>query len=552
MAAYKETPRQQMISMMYLVLTAMLALNVSKEVVDAFVVVNESIEETNVNFDDKINEAYGKFAKQYQMNQEKVEPLWQSANAIRDLSNDMRTYLKGVRDTVMIKAEHKTMEELKIFVAEELGKSVDEIDEIPLSLLKSHDKYDETTNYFVPNVENPSKKGKAGEIRRKFEAYREQALEQISPEARDKFSIGPNFEATYRDANGKKEGWEVHNFYHTIMAADVTILNKLITEVNNAEFELLNHLYSAISEQDFKFSNIEAKVIPQKSYILLGEEYQADVLVAAYDTTQQPKVYIQRGVDKVKDRNKATLVKSTDDIVNLKLKGNSVGEHKYAGLIVITSPDGSENEYHFNDSYIVGKRSATVSATKMNVLYKGVDNPISISVPGVANSQLQPRINVGAIKNQGNGNYMVNIPGDADVNENANIEVYAKVDGKSSFFTNYEFRVKRIPNPTPTIGGAFSSGEVERNFMKAASIIAKKPEYFDFDYTFPVKGFVMWYQGTDGYWVDLRSTSHRFTPEMLALFDRLPTGSRITFENIRVAAPEGERLLKTNIAIKLR
>ncbi|HKK09526.1 MAG TPA: GldM family protein, partial [Bacteroidales bacterium] len=380
--------------------------------------------------------------------------------------------------------------------------------------------------------------------------YREQMLSLVPVTARERFHIGPNFDTTFYDADRKLVSWEVNSFYHTIMAADVTILNKLITEVNNSELDMLNFLYGSISEEDFKFSNVEAKVIPKKNYVLLGEEYKASVFVAAYDTTQRPQVYIQQGVDKITNLNNATRVESIEDMVSINLEGTSVGEQKYAGIIRLKSPDGTWNTYSFNDSFQVGRRSATVSATKMNVFYKGVENPLSISVPGVAASQIRPSINVGALRAEGNGKYIVTIPG--DVNQKATVRVNALIDGEESLFEAYDFRVKRIPDPTPTIGGAYSSGEVERDFLKVSSIIAKTPESFDFDYTFLVEGFVMWYQGADGYWVDLESNSHQFTPEMQRLFDRLPINSRITFEDIVVKAPEGERTLKTTIAIKIR
>ncbi|HKK09893.1 MAG TPA: hypothetical protein VJ939_03610, partial [Bacteroidales bacterium] len=235
MAAYKETPRQKMIAMMYLVLTAMLALNVSKEVIDAFVVVNDSIEKTNENFNDKIDQTYAKFQFQYEMNQEKVDSLWRKAQRIKKHSDEMRNFLAAVRDTAIMKAEHKTMEEIKNNVADELGVSPGEITDIPLSLLKSKDKYDETTRYFVPSLEQPRKKGMATTIRQEFLDYREDMLGLLPPGARDRFKIGPNFDTTYYDADRKPVSWEVNNFYHTIMAADVTILNKLITEVNNSE-----------------------------------------------------------------------------------------------------------------------------------------------------------------------------------------------------------------------------------------------------------------------------------------------------------------------------
>lgn len=550
MAAYKETPRQKMIAMMYLVLTAMLALNVSKEVIDAFAVVNDSIEKTNESFDDKINQTYAKFEFQYNLNKEKVEPLWQKAQEIKRLSEDMRTYLAAVRDTTIIKTENKTMEEIKRHVAEEQGVEPEEVDQIPVRFLEKKNDYDKVSNYFVPNLDKPREKGKAQEVRRRFVEYREKMLALVHPNQREDFRIGPDFDRDYYNANGQAQTWEENHFYHTIMAAAVTIMNKMITEVNNAEFDMLNHFYSSISEEDFKFSTIEAKVIPKRNYVLKGEEYVADVFVAAYDTTQRPEVYIQPGVDSIVNLDQATRVETNTDLVRVRMEGRGIGENKYAGVVRLQAPDGTYNEYHFKDSFEVGQRAATVSATKMNVFYKGVDNPVSISVPGVPTSQIRPSINVGTLKSEGRGIYTVTIPG--DINQDAVITVNAVVDGEETFFESFDYRVKRIPDPIPSIGGAYTSGRVPRNFLITNSLIAKSPEGFDFDYNFMVTSFDMWFRGEDGYDRQLSSNSYDFTEDMLTQFDRLPVNSRVTFENITVKAPEGERTLPTTISIIIR
>lgn len=550
MAAYKETPRQKMIAMMYLVLTALLALNVSKEVIDAFAVVNESLEKTNKNYSNKIDQIYTVFENKYKMNEEKVGPYWEKAKQAKQYSDEMKSYLEDIRDTVIVLAEGGTLKSIRKDVAEEMGVSPEEIEEIPLNYLKKKDRYDKTTHYFVPNTAKSQSVGKAQEIRKKFLDYREKMLGLMQPENQGSFQIGPDFDADYVNADGVSETWETHNFYHTIMAADVTILNKLITEVQNSEFDVVNYLYSNISEEDFKFTNVEAKVIPDKGYILEGGEYSADVIVAAYDTTQRPEVYIQHGVDSITDLNRATRLESTDDIVNLSFPADEVGEHKYAGVLRIQEPGGLFQKYYFNDSYSVGRKSATVSADKMNVFYQGVPNPVSISVPGIPVHQMKPSIDAGTITSQGNGRYTVNIPGEVD-QSTALIRVNALLEGEETFFDEYAFRIKRIPDPIPSIGGVYTSGEVERDFLTVSSIIAKTPDFFEFDYTFPVIGFVMYYTGADGYPVELVSNTNQFTPEMRAQFERLRTGSRIQFERIRVKAPEGERELENVISIKI-
>ncbi len=550
MAAYKETPRQKMIAMMYLVLTALLALNVSKEVIDAFGVVNESLEKTNQNYSNKIDQIYTVFENKYKANKEKVGPYWEKAKEAREYSDEMKAYLEDTKDSVIVLAEGGTMESIRRNVAEKMGVPADEVDNIPLNYLKRKDQYDKTTHYFVPNTSKSRSKGKAQEIRKRFIEYRENIMGLLPKGDREGLQIGPDFDAEYVNADGQTETWETHNFYHTIMAADVTILNKLITEVQNSEFDVVNYLYSNISEEDFKFTNVEAKVIPEKGYILQGGEYSADVIVAAYDTTQRPQVYIQHGVDSITDLNRATRLESAEDIVNLDFPADEVGEHKYAGVLRIREPGGLFQKYYFKDSYSVGRKSATVSADKMNVFYKGVPNPVSISVPGVPAHQMQPTIDVGTISSEGDGTYSVSIPGEVD-QRTASVRVNALLEGENTFFDEYKFRIKKIPDPTPTIGGTYTSGDVERDFLEVSSIIAKTPDFFEFDYTFPVVSFVMYYTGADGYPVELVSNSNNFTDEMKAQFERLRTGSRIQFERIRVKGPEGERELDNVISIKI-
>ncbi len=105
MAGYKETPRQKMIAMMYLVLTALLALNVSKDILEAFLVVNESIETTNTNFSSKNETTLSKFKQQYEMNQAKVGPFWTKAQEAAAISHDIINYIDWVKFALVSESE---------------------------------------------------------------------------------------------------------------------------------------------------------------------------------------------------------------------------------------------------------------------------------------------------------------------------------------------------------------------------------------------------------------------------------------------------------------
>ncbi|MCD4732595.1 MAG: hypothetical protein K8R74_18495, partial [Bacteroidales bacterium] len=279
MAGYKETPRQKMIAMMYLVLTALLALNVSREILSAFLIVNESMEITNKQFSNKVNEIYADFEKQYTINPKKVEIYWNDAKKARNLSTNLVNYLDDLKAQVISRTE---------------GITVEEADTINLALVEKKDNFDDPTNFFIGS---DTKRGEAESLLDSITVFKEQMNRLIKEEDREAFDLGLKTDAEYRDRDGNKESWAMHHFYHTILAADITILNKFIAETYNAEANVVNYLYSSISEEDFKFDEVSAKVIPNSHHVFRGEECEAEILVAAYDSKQNPEVYVLEGVD---------------------------------------------------------------------------------------------------------------------------------------------------------------------------------------------------------------------------------------------------------------
>ena len=275
MAGYKETPRQKMIAMLYLILTALLALNVSKQILDAFIVVNESMETTNENFSKKLETTISKFKIQYQLNPNKVGPFWEKAQRAHTLSKDLAAYIDSTKVAIIQLADGiETFKEAK---------------GVKLKDVKRIDNYDRTTNYFIGRSQDGSG-GEARKLRDKMEGFKKRMLDLVDPKYRNVMKMGLDTQGPFYDLDGAKQPWEMHNFYRTILAADVTILNKIKAEVYNAEFDVTNYLLSSISAEDFKYDKIDAKVIPKSSYVFMGEEYQAEIVVAAYDTKSHPNV----------------------------------------------------------------------------------------------------------------------------------------------------------------------------------------------------------------------------------------------------------------------
>lgn len=534
MAGNKETPRQRMISMMYLVLTALLALNVSKEVLNAFEIVNESVVRTNLTFSQKINDSYNKFEKSYQLNQTEVLPFWTKALEAQKLSKELILYIDNLRIELIAHTE---------------SVEIDSARNMSFADLVRLDDTNRTTGLFMGPSETGSD-GKAGELKAKLEEYRKMMLELIDPKQRDNVKLGLNINADFFNSEGKLETWEMHHFYDNILAADITILNKLITEVYNIEFDILNILMNSISAEDFKYDKINAKVLPVSNYIFKGGSFEAEVIVAAYDTTQSPEVYILHGADTLNpdDLGKAKQIFSEPGKIQISLPANREGLNKYAGVIKVITGSGGTNNYHFSGSYIVAQPAVTISATKMNVFYVGVDNTVSISVSGIPKENLSATISCGTLTKPRSGQeWIAKVPA---AFKEATISVNANIDGVVKKMGSETFRVKRLPDPLAVIANR-NSGYIDKEILIAAGrIVPKMPNDFEFEYPVKIKSFKLSMQrGFNKYTYD--SKGERLTQEMIKQINKTNRGQILVFENIVASGPDDPNIILPSIIMTL-
>ena len=519
----KETTRQKMVSMMYLVLYTLLALNVSKDVINAFVVVNKSIVLSNKNISQRLQGIYSGFEKNYQFDQAKVKPYWDKAKVARTLSRNMLEYLDQIKYELISKTERIPMDSAKV---------------IQVRKLKMKDNYQTPTNYFLGNTDN-GRSGVAIKLKTRIDEYRQKILDLVNKSDFQDIESDLSTSGPYYDADGQKQNWQIHYFYNTILAADITILNKFRSDIYNAEYEIVNSLYKSIGKGNFKFDKIEAKILPQSNFIFMGDEYHAQVIVAAYDTSQSPDVYLMKGVDSLpaSQYNEATKLGGRSGRIMINFPAQKEGVNKYAGFVRETTPEGRINDFHFSGEYIVAQPSVTVSAKKMNIFYIGVSNPVSIAISGIPPEDLVPSISSGTIKRDpaGGGNWIVNIP---PGNTEAIVSVIANIDGEKRRLGSKLFRVKKLPDPIATVAGK-SSGGINSDIMLAAGGLAPKmPEDFDFDQTFVISSFTMTMQrGFQMY--HYKSDNAYFTAEMRDQIKRTNRGQNIIFENIIARDPNG-------------
>jgi gliding motility-associated protein GldM len=247
--------------------------------------------------------------------------------------------------------------------------------------------------------------GKGEELRQKVDGFRDFLLDNIDD---DHPTLKAAIEKNLNTANppplpdGTKQSWVSQNFEHIPLVGVVTMLTKLQTDIRNSEADIVRYFYGQISAQDFKFNKLTPVVIPKSSYLLRGSQYEAEVFIAAQDTTQEPRIIIG---NVEQDENGKYVISGSHDSLPIengkgiyKQAASSLGEKKWGGLIVMTAPNGEEKTYMFEETYEVTQPTAIISASANRVFYYGVANPLEVSVPGLKKDQVRASATNASIK----------------------------------------------------------------------------------------------------------------------------------------------------------
>jgi gliding motility-associated protein GldM len=558
MAGGKETPRQKMIGMMYLVLTALLALNISKEVLNGFVKVENSLLTTQGTLSAKVNETNTELEVKYAQNQEKVKPFRDQATEVNKSSNDLIAYITELKARAMASSTGNYAEQEASNFDGFLGKDENGRDTVlNLAYIAQKDEYMALTEFMVGGAPNAPKEGEwtALQLRTSMESYRDE-LKSISFKDNQGVTrtLPPNlleqldetFQFGTEMEDGKEVLWEAANFYDVPLAAVMPLMTKMTLDIQDIQEDILSWLLGSVDAKSYKFTNLLPLVVPESNYILRGDSFRANVLLAAFDGTNPPEFYVD--AQKFNGRDSSMLdfasIESlpigTDGLGKLRIstKGMALGDVNYKGLIRFQGPDGNIEPYPFyTPSFTVAEPALVVSPTKMNVFYRGLPNPVEVSVPGVAGDALEVRISGdNKIKKQTDGSYVVD-PG--KVTE-AKITVTATMpDGSKKTLPARDFRVKRIPDPVPSFAGKTPSDRlISKNTLLGAPGVSAKMENFDFDVKVTVKSFSI-SVSRDGTLVEKKSNSNRLTSDMSELLERVGRGNVIYIEDIVVSMPDG-------------
>ena len=543
MSGGKQSPRQKMIGMMYLVLTALLALNISKEIINAFITIDDGLKLTNANFDKKNEMTYMAFAKAYDLDKVKAKVPYENAMKAKKLSADLCTYITGVRGKM-------------VGLSAGFDASSKVGDTLRLTLLEKPDDYDNPTNFMIGS-DPADVTGEAKKLKETLIKYYAN-LEKLLPEKSQK-----NFAARIKPSRPTKEvysaehekmiSWEWYNFYHAPIVAAIAQMDRIINDVKNAEGDAVNELFASVNASDFKFDKLTAKVVAPTSYVFTGDHYTADVFVAAYNSTQNPVIYLGE-FDSIKPFKllsgtiDSTSVKVISGLGKYDVQASGTGLQKWAGLIRVKKPDGAFESYPFKGEYMVAAPSAAIFLEKMNVFYIGVDNPITISAAGVAPSNLSPSLTGGTMRANGKaGSYIVNVTAGTE----ATLNIGAKLNGSNKSMGSFKFRIKRVPDPVAYVGSLKADGSMTKSELMGQAGVFAKMENFDFDLKFSVVSFVLSIS-INGVFVEKKSMGPGITPEMKTMMGGAKPGNRVFFEQVTVKGPDGtlRKIPGVNIKVK--
>lgn len=527
MAGGKLSPRQKMINMMYLVLTALLALNVTKEVINAFVTINQSVVLSNENIDKKNQKTYAAFAQAMSVDAAKYADVNKRAENVRKGSSEL----------------NKFIDETKIKLIRESERLGDKDSTPALPEMDNKEDYDTPTRIMIGKDES-GKGAVASDLKKRLDDYKKLIISNAPEASRSEYEKRLNTLLNTTDPAKVEDGkrtWEMMSFYHNPVVATVALLSKFQTDVRNAESQVTEELFNSVGKFDFRPDRLTPKVIPNTTVVTNGSNYEADVFLAATSSTLAPDVFVGATYDSTSGTCKGCEgqpLPALGGYSKFTQASTGEGERKWGGVIRVTKGNGQMDYYPFSAAYVAQKPNSVVSAEKMNVLYIGVDNPMAISVPGVSSDKVKVNPSGSGISlrpnpTAGAGHYMATV---TTVGKST-ISVAADILGKVIPMGSFEYRVKKVPDPVATIASS-KGGTLNKNVLAAGTLIPQL-ENFDFELFFKITGFKLTIAGKGRDILEFETTGNQLTQPMRDQLAKSRTGDKVFFEFIKAKMATG-------------
>jgi gliding motility-associated protein GldM len=537
-----ETPRQKMIGMMYLFLTAMLAMNVSTMVLEAFRDIDNSLTSTLQTIEQKNRRVYAEIANKVTSGDSEYVVLGELASEIETRSNELILEIERIKLLIINHSSQAGYTDIGTAVSE-VGKLDD--------LYAARDVL--TEGY-----------GEAGEpqgpiLREKINDHKDFLLDILRDEKETPLysSIEENLGTPQKiNAEGHTYEWEAAISHYMPMMATIALLSKMQADVRNAEGDILNYLIMKIEGGvDIRITSMEGIVSAPKGFIVRGggEKYTANIYLGARDTTQNPKVFLttsrpyydsivnpESGVEyKLREGVTYTEIESTEGYAAYEADASSVGEVEYGGLIEFVTRSGVKY-YPFTGNYTVGDAGFTVSATQCAVLYRGLDNPLAVSVAGYPKESVNVSVSGGASIRRAGNDYMVSVPQSAPNEINVTVSVRTAQGGRT--LGSQKFRVFNVPPPTIYIAGAYRDGaRIPRAAITQTPRLSARLEsdFFPFEgITYSIASYEFLYQAR-GVAMTASGSGSNLSGDVMTQIGRMGAGSSLTFTGMQVDGPSG-------------
>jgi len=511
------SPRQKMINLMYVVLMAMLALNVSNEVLNGFTIMQESLNRTTENAAQENLAIYQDFEEQMAANPQKVREWYDKAMQVKEMSERL----------------YGLATELKLAIAHEAdGKNGN-----PDNLQNREDLEAANQVMLAPG------RGRGEELKKAIETYRDGILTMITDSVKKEHIASDLTTNVPSGILGKN--WQEYMFEAMPAVAAVTMLTKLQNDVRNAEKEVLHTLVQNIDVKDIRVNALDAFVIPNSQTIVQGDRFSAHIVMAAIDTTQVPEIYI--------GGHKVDLPNNIYETVC-----SRTGDFTLSGYIQTINGNGEPIRRDFEQKYTVVEPSATVSADLTRMLYAGYSNPISISVPGVPLNKISASMTNGTLTPNGPGKYIAH---PSKIGQEAVITVTSTNTGRPQTMGSFSFKVRKLPDPTPYIDmkddqgnpSRFKGGNMYKANLVAAESIGAAIDDGILDIGFRVVSFETVFFDNMGNAKPLASDGANFSAAQKEQFRKLSRGRRFYISRVTAVGPDGiERTLSAAMEIKVQ
>ena len=504
--AGRMSPRQKMINLMYIVLTAMLALNVSSDVLNGFSQVEDGLSRSNRTVAERNVQLFEKLKAFNEKNPEKGGVWLSKAQEVRRRTLALYNYIDSLKTEIARAADGDDANANDI-------RNLDDLESAAVVML-------------APGT------GKGGELKKKINDYSDFSCSHITDSAQlANIRRVLSTQVKKSPANIDAKSWEENLFENMPVVAAVTLLSKMQNDLLYVEGEVLNTLLTNIDIGDIRVNQVEAFVIPDSRIVMRGSRYSASIVLAAVDTTQRPNVFVN-GTRLGNDRGL------------YQVGTGKPGNYDYSGYIEVPHGDGTVSRHDFRSSYTVIEPMATISATMMNVLYAGINNPISIAVPGIPNNAITASMTNGSLTR--NGDNWVARP--TKVGAEAVLTVTATIDGVSQKVASTTFRVRKLPDPMPYIAFTDAKGNPERYkggkpfsktlLLQAEGISAAiDDDILNVDYK--VLSFETVFFDSMGNAIPEVSAGNKFSERQRSSFRRLSRGKRFYISRVRAIGPDG-------------